>query len=439
MTRSSPPDAIPPPPRSAVLALYLALSRRAGAPALRLLQRRQADGKEHAARLGERMGAAGHDRPDGQLVWFHAASVGEAASLLELLRRLGEGRADLTCLITSGTVTSAQFVASRIPEGCIHQFVPLDVQLWVTRFLDHWRPDLAVWTESELWPAMLVETYRRGIPMLLINARISSASSRRWRLLGGTARALLRRFDRILAQDAQAAARFAALGADSDRLTVSGSLKEGAAPLPYDEAERRRITAGVAGRPLWLAASTHSGEEEIVVEAHIAARKALPGLGLILAPRHPDRGDGLAAMLKRSGLNTAQRSKGEDITPETDVYLADTLGEMGLWYRIAPVSFVGGSLVAVGGHNPFEPALLGSAILHGPHVHNFADAYRRLAEAGAAVEVRGAPELSAALTATMAPDRAAEMAAAGWAACSEGADVTDAVLDTIGAYLDRPG
>lgn len=438
MPRSTTAVTAPRPPRSALIALYMALSRRGARPARWLLQRRQADGKEHVARIGERMGVAGQHRPEGQLAWFHAASVGEAASLLELLRRLREGRATMTCLITSGTVTSAQFVASRMPEGCLHQFVPLDVQPWIKDFLDHWQPDLAVWTESELWPAMLVETSRRGIPMLLINARISSASARRWRLLGRAPRALLRRFDRILAQDAQAATRFAALGANSDSLTVTGSLKEGAAPLPFDEAERNRIAAAINGRPLWLAASTHTGEEDIVVEAHVAARKAQPGLQLILAPRHPDRGDGLAAMLRKAGLNTAQRSKGEEITSETDVYLADTLGELGLWYRIAPVSFVGGSLVAVGGHNPFEPALLGSAILHGPHVHNFADAYRRLTAEGGAVEVRDAKDLAETLIATMAPDRAAEMAAGGWAACSEGADVTDAVIEAISAYLDRP-
>jgi len=428
-----------PPPRSAALALYLAVSARGGGPAQRLLRRRQAEGKEHATRLEERMGVAGGPRPEGRLAWFHAASVGEAASLLELLRRLREGHPGLTCLVTSGTVTSARFVADRMPEGCLHQFVPLDIRPWAARFLDHWRPDLAVWTESELWPATLYETHRRGIPMLLINARMSRASFRRWRLLGGAAEALLRRFDRILAQDAAAGAQLLALGADGGRLTVTGSLKEGAAPLPHDEAERQRLTRAFAGRPLWLAASTHSGEEEMVVAAHVAARRSLPGLALILAPRHPDRGHGLAAALRGQGLTVAQRSRGEPVTAETEVYLADTLGEMGLWYRVAPVSFVGGSLVAVGGHNPFEPALLGSAILHGPHTHNFADAYRRLAAAGGAVEVRDADDLAGALAETMAPDRAAEMAAAGWAACSEGAEVTDAVLEVVGAYLDGPG
>ena len=240
--------------------------------------------------------------------------------------------------------------------------------------------------------------------MLLINARISNRSFRRWRLFGGMARALLARFDRILAQDGLAAQQLALLGADADRLSVEGSLKEGAAPLPYDEAERMAIARAFSGRPVWLAASTHPGEEETALAAHAHARRATPMLALILAPRHPARGDALAEMLRGRGCSVAQRSKGEPITAETDVYLADTLGEMGLWYRIASVSFVGGSLVDVGGHNPFEPALLGSAIVHGPHVRNFVDGYRRLAQADAAVLVRSEAELAEAIVATMAPD-----------------------------------
>jgi 3-deoxy-D-manno-octulosonic-acid transferase len=424
------------PPSSLLLRLYLAVSRRSASFARRALERRRAEGKEDANRLGERMGEAGLPRPDGQLVWFHAASVGEAASLIELFRRLQQARPELTCLVTTVTVTSAQFLADRLPDSCIHQYAPMDVVPWVERFLAHWRPDLAVWTESELWPAMLCQTYARGVPMLLINARISSRSFRRWQLLGGMAKALFARFDRILAQDDLAGEQLTLLGADPERLTVEGSLKEGAAPLPYDEAERVRIARVLSGRPVWLAASTHPGEEETALVAHVHARRALPMLAMILAPRHPARGDALAEMLRGKGYTVAQRSKGEPVTAETDVYLADTLGEMGLWYRIASVSFVGGSLVDVGGHNPFEPALLGSAIIHGPHVRNFIDGYRRLAQADAAVLVRSEAELGEAIVATMAPERAAELAAHAWEAVSEGAEVTDAVLATLGEALD---
>jgi 3-deoxy-D-manno-octulosonic-acid transferase len=384
------------------------------------------------------MGVAGAARPEGRLVWFHAASVGEAASLLELLRRLRDGRPDLTCLVTTVTRTSAAFLDVRLPEGALHQYAPLDVLPWVESFLDHWRPDLAVWTESELWPATLYATHRRGTPMLLINARISQRSFRRWRMARGMARALLGRFERILAQDELAAEQLQALGAEPERLEVTGTLKEGAAPLAHDEAERAAISRALGGRPLWLAASTHEGEEELVAGAHAEVRRALPNLALILVPRHPDRGDAVAEMLRTRGLAVARRSKGEPIDADTEVYLADTLGEMGLWYRMAPVSFVGGSLVAVGGHNPFEPALLGSAILHGPFVRNFAEAYARFGEAGAAIRVRDGGELARALLRTMAPDRAAEMAAAAWGTVSEGAEVTDTVIAAVAGFID-PG
>lgn len=426
------------PPRSILLGLYLALSSRAQRHAGRLLERRLAAGKEDADRLGERRGAPGADRPDGRLVWFHAASVGEAVSLLELLRRLRESRPALACLVTTGTLTSARLMGERMPPGCIHQFAPLDVLPWVRGFLDHWKPDLAIWTESELWPAMLVETHRRGTPLLLINARISHRSYRRWRMMRGMARGLLGRFDRILAQDDLAGEQLLALGAEPERLEVTGSLKEGSAPLPCDEGERVRIVRAFAGRPVWLAASTHAGEEDAALAAHVVARRRIPRLAMILAPRHPDRGDALAASMRERGFTVAQRSAGEEPDADTDVFLVDTLGEMGLWYRVAPVSFVGGSLAEIGGHNPFEPALLGSAILHGSHVRNFADAYERLGNAGAAIEVHDAAALGRELTATLAPDRAARMAAAGWATCSDGAEVTDVVLETIGAALDRP-
>jgi 3-deoxy-D-manno-octulosonic-acid transferase len=423
------------PPRSVLLAGYLALSRAAPCLARRVLMRRLHEAKEDPARVSERMGQASVERPEGRLAWFTASSVGEAVSLLELLRRIGRERPDLTCLVTTVTTTSAEHLAPRLPPRCLHQFAPVDVLPWVGRFLDHWRPDLAVWTESELWPATLTETHRRGIPMLLLNARISERSFRRWRAARGMARGLLARFDRILAQDDLAAEQLTALGAQG--VTVMGTLKEGAAPLEHDEAERVRLGRAFAGRPLWLAASTHDGEEAIVSRVLREARKALPMLVLVLAPRHPVRGDELAKTLRAEGWAVAQRSKSEAPGPEVDIYLADTLGEMGLWYRMASVAFVGGSLTPVGGHNPFEPALLGCAIIHGPHVRNFAEAYARLAGAGAAVRVADEAELAPAVVNVMAPDCAASMAAAGWDAVSEGASVTDAVLDVVGSILDR--
>ncbi|WP_424932102.1 3-deoxy-D-manno-octulosonic acid transferase [Amaricoccus macauensis] len=423
--------------RTPLLACYLLLSRSLGWFARWRLRKRLAIGKENGERLGERMGQAGIARPEGPLVWFHAASVGESVSLLELLKRLRASRPDVTCLVTSGTQTSADILAARMPEGCLHQFVPLDILPWVERFLDHWRPDVAVWTESELWPGMIWAVQGRGIPMLLINARISETSFRNWRRVGATSKLLLNRFDQILAQDDLAGVQLRQLGASPDRLAVTGSLKEGASPLPHDEAELARVRKVLKGRSCWLAASTHKGEEELVIAAHRAAVRAAPGLLLILVPRHPERGGEIAADLRAKGLKVALRSASEAVDKETDVYLADTLGELGIWYRVAPVCFVGGSLKEIGGHNPYEPALLGSAILHGPHVRNFQDAYSKLAEADAVVEVRGAQDFGQALGDVLAPDRAAKMAAAAWDVVSKNAEVTDRVEQVILDALDR--
>lgn len=421
--------------RSLALALYLGLSDMAEAPAGMWLRRRLHRGKEDPERLAERRGLPGRERPEGPLVWFHAASVGESVSLLGLVESLLEDRPDAHVLLTTGTRTSAELMDRRLPARALHQFVPLDTGPAVRRFLSHWRPDLAVWTESELWPRLIHETARRGTPMLLVNARISARSAKRMRWARGYARSLLGRFARILAQDDVVAERLRTLGAEDSAIEVTGSLKDTAEPLPHDQYELATLMKITAGRSVWHAASTHPGEEAFAAEAHREARKRFPGLLLILSPRHPDRGAEIARKLRAEGLSVACRSAGEKPQRGVDVYIADTLGEMGLWYRAAAVSFIGGSLVEVGGHNPFEPALLGSAILHGPHVENFASAYARFRRAGAAVLVPDPAKLGEKLVETLPPDRAAALATAAWTVSSEGADVKRRVLDVIERYM----
>ncbi len=368
-------------------------------------------------------------------MWLHAASVGESVSLLEMIRRIGEERPDLHFLLTTGTVTSAQVLADRLPPRCLHQFVPLDVRPWVKRFLDHWRPDLIVLAEAEIWPALLIEVGRRAIPIAMINARMTERAYRRWRIARGAARAMMARIDHVQAQDRATADRLLALGLSPSRLETTGTLKEGSAALPHDEAERQRLARVLSGRQSWLAASTHEGEEEMAAEAHRQTLRSWHRLLLVIAPRHPERAEGIVAGLRAGGWKVARRSAGEEITPDTQIYVADTMGEMGLWYRLCPVSFVGGSLVGVGGHNPFEPAALGSAILHGPHVENFADIYARLRAAGATRQVTGS-DLAAALTETLEPDAAARLAHAAWEVCSEGGEVTEQAMDLLLAMLD---
>ncbi len=422
---------------SPALALYLAFSARATGYAERKLAARLDAGKEDAERLDERRGIASRPRPDGPLVWFHAASVGESLSLLELIRRLAEDRPELKFLVTTGTVTSAEVMSARLPPEAFHQFIPVDAMPFVRRFLDHWKPDLAIWTESEFWPSLICETKSRGIPMLLINARMSKTSHDRWRFLRGMARALVRRFDEAHVQDDITAGYLRRLGLPMSRLKVTGTLKEGAAALPCDENERTRLARVLNGRPVWLAASTHPGEEDVALDAHAIALRGNPRLLLVIVPRHPHRGDELAEMLDRRGVQYARRSKGEDIAGDDQVYLADTMGELGLWYRIAPISFVGGSLEPIGGHNPFEPAALGSAILHGPYVSNFVDIFQRLSEANAARLISSPASMAEAVNDLLNPDVAAAAAHAAWEVCSAGATVTDQASDLITDHLDR--
>ena len=424
---------------SPALWLYLALTARGAGHGRKVLRRRLAQGREDPERIGEREGIPSLPRPDGRLIWFHAASVGESLSLLEVIRRLGEHDKALNFLITTGTVSSAGILAARLPDRCQHQFVPLDIRPFVQRFLDHWRPDLAVWTESEFWPSLILATQARGTPLVLVNARMSERSARRWRWMPGAARRILAAFRAVQAQDDVTAAALRRLGVAPDRLAVTGTLKEGMPPLPCNEVERVRLSRRIGDRPVWAAASTHPGEEEVVAEAHAKASQSVLRLLVILAPRHPERGNEIAATLRARGFNVAQRSAGQDPQPETAVYLADTLGELGLWYRLAPVSFVGGSLVDRGGHNPFEPAALGSAIIHGPHVRNFADIYARLDAAGAARQVRDVATLITAVTDLSRPDRRAPMAYAAWELSSSGADVTDKALALILDHLPNPG
>jgi 3-deoxy-D-manno-octulosonic-acid transferase len=373
-----------------------------------LLARRLKRGKEHRRRLAERRGIARLARPPGALVWVHGASVGELAAVLPLIERIAAR--GLGVLVTTGTVTSGGFAEQRLPPGVIHQFVPLDLPRFVRRFLGHWRPDLALFVESDLWPNMIVEASRAGVPLIVVNGRLSENSFRRWRLLPAMMVNLLARFDLCLARNATDAARFAELGAA--RVVAAGELKFDVPDLPADPANLTDLQDRIGDRPVIAAASTHAGEEGAMIEAHRRLRDHFPGLLTLIAPRHPERGPGVAELAVAAGLKAALRSRGERLDGETDIYVADTMGELGLIYRLAPMVFIGGSLVRHGGQNPIEAAKLGAAILHGPHVSNHAEVYDALDAAHGAEEVADAARLTAALGAWLNDEGARARAAA---------------------------
>ena len=346
-----------------------------------LLRARARRGKEDPGRISERLGRAGLPRPEGALIWLHGVSVGETTSLLPLVAALRTRRPDLTILVTCGTTTAAALLAQRLPEGVIHQFAPVDGPGAVRRFLDHWRPNAAVFVESELWPNLILAAKARGVRLALLSARMTAASANGWSRWPASARALLSAFDLIMPQDAATDERLNRLGGTTGpRL----NLKLVGEPLPADMAELDRLRAALAGRKVVLAASTHPGEDASIANA---VRKAAPGGVLILAPRHPERGAEIAAM-----LGGALRSRGEALGP---VYVADTLGELGLFFRLADIVVMGGSFVpGIGGHNPLEPARIGRPILTGRYVFNAADIYAEMFAEAAAIEAANGTALA---------------------------------------------
>lgn len=357
-----------------------------------LLKIRERSGKEDARRRGERLGQATAARPQGVLCWVHAASVGETNAVLPVIEALGAARPDLNFVLTTGTVTSAGLAERRLGPRAVHQYVPLDAPEYAARFLEHWQPDLAVFTESEIWPSLILETSARHVPIALVNGRLSHRSRRRWQRNKSIAMPLFSRFNIILAQNERMALGFSALGARN--VHAVGNLKIDAPPPPVDLNELERLKEALGDRPVFAAASTHEGEEETVAVAHRTLTRQFERLCTIIAPRHPERGTALAEMLKNLGFSVAQRSLGALPGPRTDIYIADTIGELGTLYALAPVAFIGGSLIDRGGQNPIEAVRHGVAVLTGPHWQNFRDAYRTLLRHEGAIEVKSSADIA---------------------------------------------
>ena len=421
------PDRLP-----VVLRLYRSATRVATPLAPRLLAERLGRGKEHPTRLAERRGQPSQERPRGPLIWLHAASVGEMLAVVPLIERIRAQ--DFAVLVTSGTVTSASLAERRLPDGVIHQFVPLDSPSFVQSFLDHWRPDLALFVESDLWPNLILGCAARKIPLILVNGRVSQRSFGRWRLIPGAISALLGRFDLCLAQSPANAQRFSRLGAP--RVSSTGNLKLDVPAPPVDRPTLHRFNALIGLRAVVAAASTHPGEETTIIASHRRLRAKYPTLLTVIVPRHPERGPSIAEIASVAGLSVGLRSRGDLPKRDIDIYIADTLGELGLVYSIAPIVFMGGSLASHGGQNPIEPIRLGAAVLHGPDVWNFAEIYANLDDAHGAEQVADEEALITHLGAWLAdPEARGTVAKAGAQTVDRLSGALERTLAALDPYL----
>jgi 3-deoxy-D-manno-octulosonic-acid transferase len=415
---------------SPALTFYRALSWLAGFGAGAWLEMRARRGKEDAARLGERYARYVSGRPNGTLVWLHAASIGESGVALTLIEALGKRDASLSFLLSTGTRTSAELAARRGLARTTHVYAPLDRPDIVRRFFDYWRPELGVFVESEVWPNLILEAQARGIPLALVNARMSPKSLRQWQSMPAAARRLLRGFSFVSAADARTASALTDLRGVP--VPALGNLKLSAPAPRIDSEARAALAAEMGARPVWLAASTHAGEEEIVLAAHEKLRREEPEALLILVPRHPERGDAVAQLAN----GAPRRSRGERVGRGA-IYIADTLGELGVFYDLAPVSLVAGSLLAhLKGHNPVEPAKLGSAMITGPYVESFQDLFDELFAAGGALTARSPEDLATAVARLWRDDAArARQVEAARAVTAQGAEAAEQTLVALQALL----
>jgi 3-deoxy-D-manno-octulosonic-acid transferase len=393
---------------------------------------RTSRGKEDRNRRRERYGVAGRPRPEGPVIWIHAASVGETIAVVPLVESILDYGVNI--VLTTGTVTSAQVADERLGDRIIHQYVPLDLKPAVSRFLDHWRPDLAIIAESEIWPMTILELGARHVPQVLVNGRLSDRSYSSWKKRANIAEALFENLAHVVAQSDVDGERFRALGARP--VTVSGNLKVDTNPPPVDERVLATLQRQIGGRPTWAAISTHDGEEVVAAEVHATLHKRHHGLLTIVVPRHPDRAEALAAQISGMGLKVARRSKGDRIGPDTDILLGDTIGEMGLYLRLTEIAFVGRSLTSEGGQNPLEPAMLDTAVLAGRNVQNFREAYQRLIDSGGAKLVRDRDMLAGAVNFLLTNEVARhEMMAAGIATVDEMRGALARTLKSLEPYI----
>jgi len=419
-----------------MMSLYRALTN-LGLPLIRFyLSRRLAKGKECKIRFNERLGDASIPRPGGLVVWVHGASIGESLSMLPLIERLRTDHPEWSVLVTTGTTTSASLMVERLPKGAFHQFVPVDRVAYISRFFNHWKPDLALWTESEFWPNIITLSATLNIPMVLLNGRISDKSFKHWKYFPGLIKEILNAFSLCLGQSKSDVLRLSELGATHSKSV--GNLKFSTPPLTADQEAMKKLSISIGQRPCWLASSTHKGDEEIVGRIHKVIKDKQPEFLSIIVPRHPGRGLVIAEKLKGMGLSVALRSTNAALDTTTDIYIADTLGELGIFYRLAQIVYIGKSLVSVGGQNPLEAARLNCAIVFGKRMDNFKEITTEFTKKNACIEVSDEANLLKTIERLIqTPEECRQLASAAFQITEEQSGVLEAVLHELQPFLVR--
>lgn len=399
---------------------------------------RTKQGFEDPNRVKERLGIPSVNRKKGTLIWFHSASIGETLLVLSLIEKASKNFPSQNILLTTQTVSSGEMVTSKLTENVVHQYLPYDVLPGVRRFLNHWQPSVGILVESEFWPVLISEANQQDIPLLVINGKMTHKSFHRWRRFPKFTQALFDKINLFLVQSTEIKSRFSELGVKQDKLIISGQLKQESKPLSHDPEELTNLNKYFQNRQVWVAASTHEGEEEIIAETHVRLSSNTDNnIQLILVPRYPERGREIAELLSAYGLNSVLRSKGELPGESSTVYIADTMGELGIWYRLAKVSFIGGSLVHRGGHNPYEPALLGCPIIHGKYYENFSAEYEQLKEQGGSQMVTNSKELARAIERALDPQNSFRyISNAKVLEQSDENDAVDKTLDVIKSFIN---
>ena len=429
-------------PRSWLLSSYLGLAKHLNPLWRTVLQKRLTADKESALSIAQKLMVKPLAHGDGPVIWGHAVGVGESLALAGLFSQLSQALPNHQFLITSTAKSATQaLITNGLGPRCRHQAAPVDTPQMVNAFLDHWQPVAAIWCEMDLWPALITGTAQRGIPMALVNARVSPASFAQRRWLTALYRPLLQSFTFIFSQNTFSRQSLISLGADPSHCFVSGSIKQLAQALGVDAAQLAQWQQHTHNRKVWVFASSHEGEEPLAFAVHQALLAIHPAALLIIAPRYPKRGSAISTASHAQGFVAQQRTAIKPLDQATQIYIADTIGEMGLWYRLSGVVMMGGSYCAVEGHNPYEPIVLGAQVIYGPRTANFSESYDDLKSQGLARLQTGAEQIAQAINTvwasnkTNAPSNYATRLSVGDQATPTGP--LQSMLDTLGRMISQ--